>query len=130
MTEQEENKPAPISTAQQRFSDLRTAEYRQLVTIADGFAKDLGGWDEISEGQRVILGVLQMPLRGLNDIKKALDIEQNTVDGKSVNALLGKDFQKLADLCLRLIKEYYGLAGKKATKKRLKPIHEIIEGSK
>lgn len=119
----------PPSTVQQRFSDLRTTDAKEIVRIQDGFANDLGGWDEITEGQRVILGMLQIPLRGLNDIKKALDTELNTVSDKTLHPL-HKDFQKLADLTLRLCKEYYGLAGKSATKKRLRPISEIIESGK
>ena len=117
----DKDKPAPISTVQQRFSDLRTTEYRQIVAVQDNIARDLGGWDEISEGQRIIIGaLLPTALRGVKDIIKELDTEESTVTDGELHELLKKDFQKLSDLCLRLIKEYYGLAGKKATKKRLK----------
>lgn len=78
----------------------------------------------------MILGLLQIPLRCLNDLKKTLDNKESTVDGDEVNPLLGRDFQKLCDLSLRLVKEYYNLSGKEATKKRLTPITEIISENK
>ena len=101
------------------------------MAIQDSFANDLGGWDDILEGQRIILGaLLPTAVRGVKDIIKELDVEESTVTDGELHELLKKDFQKLSDLCLRLIKEYYSLSGKKTTKKRLKPISEIIEGSK
>ena len=122
--------PTGYSTKPTRFSDKRTREYQALIKVADSFADDMGGWDSLVEGQRVILGLLALPLRSLNDIRVALDKKESTVDDGQVDELLGIQFQKLADLTLRLVKEYYGLSGKRATKKRLQPITEIIEGSK
>jgi uncharacterized protein YggU (UPF0235/DUF167 family) len=74
--------------------------------------------------------MLEVPLRSLQDIRDKLDTQESTLKDGRANEAIVKDFAKIADLSMRLIREFYALAGKKATKKRLKPIHEIIEDTK
>ena len=127
MTEQEGNKPAPVSTAQVRYSDARTTRYRQYLDLVKTYADDIG---EPNAGQQTLLAMLEVPLRALHDIRDTLDTQESTLKDGRANEAIVKDFAKIADLSMRLIREFYHLSGKSGTKKRLKPISEIIEGSK
>ncbi len=127
MIEQTENKPATHSTAATRYSDARTTRYRQYLDLVKTYADDIG---EPNAGQQTLLAMLEVPLRSLQDIRDKLDTQESTLKDGRANEAVVKDFAKIADLSMRLIREFYALAGKKATKNRLKPIHEIIEGTK
>jgi hypothetical protein len=126
MTEQEETKQ-PVSTAQVRYSDARTTRYRQYLNLVKIYADDIG---EPNAGQKTLLAMLEVPLRALQDIRDKLDTHESTLKDGRANEAIVKDFSKIADLSMRLIREFYHLSGKSATKKRLKPISEIIEGDK
>ena len=128
MTEQEENKqPVPISTKQVRYSDKRSTRYRNYLDLVKTYVDDIG---EPNAGQQTLLAMLEVPLRSLQDIRDKLDTQESTLKDGRANETITKDFAKIADLSMRLIREFYHLSGKSATKKRLKPISEIIEGSK
>jgi hypothetical protein len=127
MTEQEENKPAPVSTAQVRYSDARTTRYRQYLDLVKTYADDIG---EPNAGQQTLLAMLEVPLRALQDIRDKLDTQESTLKDGRANETIVKDFAKIADLSRQLIKDFYALSNKKASARRLKPISEIIEGSK
>jgi hypothetical protein len=127
MTERTKNKPTTHSTAAIRYSDARTTRYRQYLDLVKTYADDVG---DPNAGQQTLLAMLEVPLRALQDIRDELDTKESTlVDGRANEAIV-KDFSKIADLSIRLIRDFYALAGKKATNKRLKPIIEIIEGDK
>ena len=126
MTKQEET-IQPVSTAQVRYSDARTTRYRQYLDLVKTYADDIG---EPNAGQETLLAMLEVPLRSLQDIRDKLDTQESTLKDGRANEAIVKDFAKIADLSMRLIREFYHLSGKSATKKRLKPISEIIEGSK
>jgi len=117
----------PPSTIQQRYSDARTTRYRKYLDLVKTYADDIG---EPSAGQQTLLAMLEVPLRTLQDIRDKLDTQESTLNDGRANEAITKDFAKIADLSMRLIKEFYGLSNMKATKKRLKPISEIIEGGK
>ena len=127
MTEQTENKPTTHSTAAVRYSDARTTRYRQYLDLVKTYADDIG---EPNAGQQTLLAMLEVPLRALQDIRDELDTQESTLKDGRANEAIVKDFAKIADLSMRLIKEFYALSNKKATTKRLKPISEIIEGKK
>jgi hypothetical protein len=128
MTEQEENKPAPVSTKQVRYDDKRSTRYRQYLGLVKTFSDDVG---EPNTGQRSILGLLELPLRSAGEQRDKFNLKESTLtkDGRIDEAIL-KDYIKVCDMAIRLIKEFYHLSGKSATKKRLRPIREIIEGGK
>jgi hypothetical protein len=127
MTGQSENKSSTHSTAAVRYSDARTTRYRQYLDLVKTYADDIG---EANAGQQTLLAMLEVPLRTLQDIRDKLDTQESTLKDGRANEVIIRDFNKIADLSMRLIKEFYALSNKKATKKRLKPISEIIEGSK
>ena len=127
MTERTKNKPATHSTAATRYSDARTTRYRQYLSLVKQYSDDIG---ECNAGQETLLAMLEVPLRALQDIRDKLDTQESTLEDGRANEAIVKDFAKIADLSMRLIREFYHLSGKSATKKRLKPISEIIEGSK
>jgi hypothetical protein len=127
MTEQEENKPAPVSTAQVRYSDARTTRYRKYLDLVKTYADDIG---EPNAGQQTLLALLEVPLRTLQDIRDKLDTQESTLKEGRANEAIVKDFAKIADLSMRLIREFYHLSGKSATKRRTQPIRDIIEGNK
>jgi hypothetical protein len=91
------------------------------------YADDIG---EPNAGQQTLLAMLEVPLRSLQDIRDKLDTQESTLKDGRANEAIVKDFAKIADLSMRLIKEFYAMSNKKVTKKRLKPISEIIEGNK
>jgi hypothetical protein len=124
MTEQ--TKPTHTTVAT-RYSDARTTRYRQYLDLVKTYADDVG---EPNAGQQTLLALLEVPLRALQDIRDKLDAQESTLKDGRTNEVIIKDFNKVADLSIRLIKEFYHLSGKSASKKRLKPISEIIEGGK
>jgi hypothetical protein len=115
------------STVATRYSDARTTRYRQYLDLVKTYADDIG---EPNAGQQTLLAMLEVPLRTLQDIREKLDTQESTLKDGRANDAIVKDFSKIADLSMRLIKEFYALSNKKATNKRLKPIIEIIEGDK
>jgi len=127
---EKDEKPAAAggySTVQTRYSDARTSRYRQYLDLVKTYADDIG---EPNAGQQTILAMLEVPLRALQDIRDELDTQESTLKDGRTNEVIIKDFNKVADLSIRLIKEFYHLSGKTGTKKRLRPISEIIDGGK
>lgn len=116
-----------ISTAQVRYSDARTTRYRQYLDLVKSYADDIG---EPNAGQQTLLAMLEVPLRSLQEIRDCFDKKETTMTDGRLDEAITKDFVKLSDLVTKLIRDFYGLSGKKATRRRLKPISEIIEGGK
>lgn len=116
-----------ISTAQVRYSDARTTRYRQYLDLVKSYADDIG---EPNAGQATLLSLLEVPLRSLQEIRDCFDKKETTMTDGRLDEAITKDFVKLSDLVTKLIRDFYGLSGKKATRRRLKPISEIIEGGK
>ena len=116
-----------ISTAQVRYSDAWTTRYRQYLDLVKSYADDIG---EPNAGQATLLSLLEVPLRSLQEIRDCFDKKETTMTDGRLDEAITKDFVKLSDLVTKLIRDFYGLSGKKATRRRLKPISEIIEGGK
>jgi hypothetical protein len=122
-----EDKPVPKSTKQVRYDDGRSTRHRQYVELIKTFSDDVG---DTNAGQQVLLGLLELNLRAAQDQRDYWNLKKTTITEGRIDDAISKDYTKVCDMAIRLIREFYSLSGKKATKKRLAPIHEIIQGKK
>ena len=127
MEHEENKKPVRYSTKQVKWSDKRSTRYRQYLQLVKTFSDDVG---EANAGQQALLAMLEVPLRSLQEIRDEFDSKESTLADGRLDPTISKDFKQLSVLVTQIVKEFYSLSGKKATKKRLAPIREIIEGSK
>jgi hypothetical protein len=127
MDNTESNKPAPVSTKQVRYDDKRSTRYRQYIELVKSYSDDVG---EPNAGQQTYLGLLELLLRAIQEQRDDFNTRDSTLTDGRIDQAITRDYVKLCDTAIRIIREFYALSGKKATKGRLKPISEIIEGGK
>jgi hypothetical protein len=123
----DKDKPAPVSNKQIRYDDKRSTRYRQYLGLVKTFSDDVG---QPNAGQQTYLGMLEPLLRAIQDQRDDFNIKESTLTDGRIDQAITRDYTKVCDMAIRIIKEFYNLSGKRATKKKLKPITEYIEADK
>ncbi len=66
----------------ERYSDARTTQGRQLKAIMDDMAADLGGWDNLNAGQRLLMNLIKSKLIVILTISAWADKRQSLINRK------------------------------------------------
>jgi len=100
-----------------RYGDGRTTEGRFLRAIENGLIEDLGGLENISTGQKLILGRIREKIRIMKCIGDYVDKQPNIVqkDGE-ILPCLGKNYVTYSESLRRDLQFIYELANKKPSK--------------
>lgn len=106
---------ASSSRLRRRYMDRRTREGKQLEAAMDSLIQDLGGQDNLSAGQRLLLDTIQSKLIVILQISKYVDQEENIIQKGELIPVLGKNYLAyLNALRLSLAELYKNHKGKQA----------------
>lgn len=98
------------SQVRRRYTDLRTTEGRQLKNAIDGIVEDLGGMENLSNAQRLILDGIKGKLIVLFQIGKYVDKTPSLVDENgALLTCLSKSYVQYTESIRRDVEALYGI---------------------
>ncbi len=108
----------------QKYSDRRSTEGKQLAKIMEGLVRDLGGEDQISSAQRLLLDSIQAKLVIILQISKFVDRQPSIISPSGeLLPCLGRGFTTYSEALRRDLEALLGM-GKKRSK--VPTIEDII----
>jgi len=110
-----------------RYSDLRSREGKKLETVTKALIEDLGGADNMTAGQCLLLDRVREKLIVLWQIGKFVDDRQGSVldENGALLPCLGRNYVSYSEALRRDVQELYNQACKKPSK--VPTLKDIIE---
>ena len=112
----------------QRYSDLRTREGKQLRAVMDALVDDLGGHDNLSAGQRLLLDAIQSKLIVVLQIGKYADQQSEIIRDGNLLPVLGKNYLAYLNSLRLALEQLY--KGNSRGKKEIPSIEDVIAEGK
>ena len=100
------------SRIRKKYSDKRTREGKQLRVILDAIAADLGGYETLNAGQRLLLDGLKSKLTVILQISGYADRQPRLIQRGELLPVLGKSFLAYLNSMRLTLAELYKDDGK------------------
>jgi len=128
-----ENNPEPAlkhggysKHIQQRYSDHRYKEAKEINGVTKRLTADAGGPDNLSEGQRLLLGVIRSKFIIVKQISSFVTKQEGIVDCNGEILPCLKSFTTFTEAMRRTIEAFYAMSNRKPS--RVPTIEQIISG--
>jgi hypothetical protein len=110
-----------------RYNDMRTREGRQLKAVIGDLVSDLGGQENVSAAQNLLLQNVRTKLIVLMSIGQYAERQESIIDDEGkLLPCLGRNYTAFAEGLRRDLEALYSMAAKRPS--RLPTISEIIGG--
>jgi hypothetical protein len=108
-----------------RYSDGRYKQAKELNGIIMRLTRDAGGDENLSEGQRLILGVIRSKFIVAKQISEYVTKQGEIVNGEGEILPCLRSFVTFTEAMRRCIESFYSMANKKPSK--LPTIEDLIQ---
>ncbi len=116
-----------------RYTDARTSEGKRLKAVMDALADDLGGHDNLTAGQRLLLDTIHSKLIVVLQIGKYADEQSELIKDGQLLPVLGKNYLAYLNslrLALdQLYKDNHRSKGKERTLEEICQKYKVEDGN-
>ena len=114
----------------QRYSDKRTTEGKHLSSLVDGLIVDLGGSENLSTAQSILLNSIRSKLIVILQISKHVDMQESIINEKhELIPCLGRGFTTYSESLRRDLEVLFSVKRKSANMSYERAL-KAIEGGK
>jgi hypothetical protein len=100
-----------------RYSDARTIEGKRLKAIIAGLTEDLGGQEQITSAQRIVLDAIRSKIQVVLQIGKYVDRQPSIIsDSGEVLPCLGRHYLAFSESINRDLERLYNMANRRPSK--------------